>query len=174
MEKITPRFFVISAIVIVAALIRLIPHPTNFAPIAAIALFGGAYFTKKSAAFVIPLAAMFLTDMILGFHSYMWAIYLAFAVIVVIGFTMIKQKKASNIILASVTASVTFFVISNLAVWLMGGIYPMNFIGLIECYTMAIPFFHNTLIGDLFFVGVMFGMFELAKIKFPKLAEVKA
>ena len=174
MKKIEPGFWVITLMVIAAAFVRLIPHPPNFAPIAAIALFGGAYYSKKSFAYLLPISAMFLTDLILGFHSTMWAVYLSFVLIVALGMIMIKKKNVKNVILASVVSSVLFFVLTNFAVWLSGIMYPLNIAGLGACFTAAIPFFQNTLIGDLVFTGAMFGIYELAKVKFPQLAEVKA
>lgn len=173
-KKITPNFLVLTLMVFAAAFVRLIPHPPNFAPIAAMALFGGAYFNKKSFAFAVPLAAMFLTDAIIGFHSGMWIVYLSFALIVVIGMLMIKKVSVKNVVLASVTASISFFIITNFGVWAFGAMYPKNIAGLIECYVAAIPFIQNTLIGDLFFSGIMFGAYEFAKTKIPVLSEAKA
>lgn len=173
-KKITPNFLVVTLMVFAAAFVRLIPHPPNFAPIAAIALFGGAYFNKKSLAFAVPLSAMFLTDAIIGFHSGMWIVYLSFALIVVIGMLMLKKVNVKNVVFASVTASISFFIITNFGVWAFGTMYPKNIAGLIECYIAAIPFIQNTLIGDLFFSGIMFGVFEFAKTKIPVLSEAKA
>ncbi|MEP0862673.1 MAG: hypothetical protein HRF52_14665 [Ignavibacterium sp.] len=173
MEKITPRFWVLTLMVFATAFVRLIPHPPNFAPIAAMALFSGAYFNKKSFAFAVPLIAMFLTDAIIGFHSGMWIVYLSFALIVVIGMLMLKKVSIKNVVLASVTASLSFFIITNFGVWAFGTMYPKNIAGLIECYIAAIPFIQNTLLGDLFFSGVMFGIFEFAKTKLPVLAQSK-
>ncbi|GBD88241.1 hypothetical protein BMS3Abin03_02176 [bacterium BMS3Abin03] len=172
-KSITPKFLVITGMVFLAAFVRLLPHPPNFAPIAAMALFGGAYFSKKWAAFAIPLLAMFLTDLLLGFHSTMWAVYLSFALIVVLGMVMIKQKKISNIFLASVSASVLFFIITNFAVWATGLYYAKDLTGLTASYIAAIPFFHYTLLSNLFFVALMFGSFELVKAKYPQLVKVK-
>lgn len=174
MEKISPRFWILSLMILAAAFVRLIPHPPNFAPIAAMALFSGAYFNKKSFAFAVPLAAMFLTDAIIGFHSSMWIVYLSFALIVVIGMFMLKKISIKNVVVASVTASISFFVITNFGVWAFGTMYPKNIAGLIECYIAAIPFIQNTLLGDLFYSGIMFGMFEFAKSKHPVLSQAKA
>jgi hypothetical protein len=88
--------------------------------------------------------------------------------------TMIKKKKAGNIVLASVTATVLFFIITNFAFWLSGIMYPMTGAGLAECYAAAIPFFGYNLAGNLFYAGVMFGLFEFARMKFPQLAPVKS
>lgn len=173
-KLISPRFLVLCAMIAAAALTRLIPHLPNFTAIGAMALFGGAYFSNKKLAFAVPLIAMFLTDLILGFHNTMIAVYISFALMVVIGMTMIKRKKAGNILLASVTATVLFFIITNFAIWLSGIMYPMTGAGLAECYVAAIPFFGYNLAGNLFYAGVMFGLFELAKVKFPQLAPVKS
>jgi len=163
------RFLVLAVMILAAAFTRLIPHPPNFTAVGAIALFGGAYFTDKKLAFIIPFITMIITDSIIGFHSTVWAVYLSFALIVLIGFGLMDKKKISNIFLASVSASVLFFVITNFAVWLNGTMYPLNPAGLLACYVAAIPFFHYNLLGDLFYVGIMFGAFELARHKFPQL-----
>lgn len=172
--KLSPRLLLLTGLILVAAIVRLLPHPPNFAPIAAMALFGGAYFNKKAFAFAIPLAALFLTDLFLGFHNTMWAVYLSFIVIVGLGMVMLKKKSVMKIVLASVSASVLFFVLTNFAFWATDTLYPTTAAGLAASFTAAIPFFHNTLIGDLFFTGAMFGLFELAKVKFPELVRVKA
>jgi len=173
MNNLTPKFWVLTLMIFASAFVRLIPHPPNFAPIAAMALFGGAYFSKKWAAFLVPIAAMFITDLIIGFHSTMWAVYLSFALIVVIGMLMIKQKKIGNIFFASVTSSVVFFIVTNFGAWLTSPFYEKTGTGLAVCYTAAIPFFHQTLLSDLFFVGILFGAYHLAKQKLPQLAESK-
>lgn len=173
MKQITPKFWILTAMIFTAAFVRLIPHPPNFAPVAAMALFGGAYFSKKWAAFLVPIAAMFFTDLILGFHETMWAVYLSFALIVTIGMLILKEKKIGNIFFASVISSVSFFIITNFGAWLSSGIYTKTTTGLVTCYTAAIPFFHQTLLSDLFFVGALFGLYHLVKIKFPVLAESK-
>ncbi len=174
MNKITPKFWILTLMIFAAAFVRLLPHPPNFAPIAAMALFGGAYFNKKWAAFLVPIAAMFITDLILGFHETMWAVYLSFAIIVVLGMTMLKEKKVGNIFFASVISSVSFFIITNFGIWISTGYYEKTGSGLAACYTAAIPFFHQTLLSDLFFVGILFGAYHLIKQKLPQLAEIKA
>ena len=174
MKKINPNFWVVTLMVFVAAFVRLLPHPPNFAPIAAMALFGGAYFNKKSLAFAIPLIALFLTDLIIGIYSYAWIVYLSFALIVVLGIVMLKKVSVKNVVITSLTASVSFFAITNFGVWALGTLYPKTPAGLMESYIAAIPFFQYSLIGDLFFVGLMFGVYELVKHKVPALAKVKA
>jgi len=172
-EKLTPKFWIITLMIFAAAFVRLIPHPPNFAPIAAMALFGGAYFNKKWAAFLIPISAMFLTDLILGFHETMWAVYLSFALIVVIGMLMLKEIKIGNLFFASVISSVSFFIITNFGSWISTGYYTKTGAGLATCYIAAIPFFHQTLLSDLFYVALLFGTYHLVKIKFPVMADSK-
>ncbi len=171
-KLLSPRFLFLCAMIAAAAFTRFIPHLPNFTAVGAMALFGGAYFTNKKLAFAVPLIAMFLTDLFLGFHSTILSVYFAFALMVVIGMTMIQKKKVSNIVLASLTAAVLFFVITNFAFWMTDVMYPMTASGLAACYTAAIPFFGYNLAGNLFYSGVMFGLFELAKMKFPQLAPI--
>ena len=142
-------------IIIFGVICRLIPHPPNFSPITAIALFGGLNFSDKRIAFSIPLIVLFLSDLILGISVINLFVYTGFLTIVFLG-TKIKSIKFGNIILSSFI----FFLISNFGVWIIG--YPKNIEGLILCYTMAIPFFGYSIAGDLFF-GYLF-KFSFGKI----------
>ncbi len=172
--KSNSRFFILLGMVLAASFVRLIPHPPNFAPIMAVALFSGAYFVNKKFAYTIPIIAMFLTDMIIGFHTMMIAVYFSFVLIVFLGSIMLKKVKFTNVFAATVIASLVFFLITNFSVWAMGTIYPKSFAGLATCYTAAIPFFNNSLAGNLFYVTLMFGAFEFIKVKFPKTVGVNA
>jgi len=167
MKKITPKIWVLTLMIFAAAFARLLPHPPNFAPIAAMALFGGAYFDKKSLAFIVPLSALFLSDLVIGTYNYAYIVYLSFALIVVLGIIMLKKQGIKKLIVTTLTASTSFFIITNFGVWALGTLYPKTAAGLLESYIAAIPFFQNSLIGDLFFVGVMFGAYEFAKYKIP-------
>lgn len=166
-----PRLIVLLAIVLAAAASRLIPHPPNWTSITAVALFGGAYFSDKRLAFLVPLAALFLSDLILGFYSHMEVVYLSFALIVCIGLWLQKERSALHIAGAALASSVLFFVLTNFGVWAFGSLYPKTMAGLIACYVAAIPFFQNTLQGDLFFTAVLFGGFALLERRFPTLRE---
>jgi hypothetical protein len=172
-KNLSPRFVTVSLMILAAALYRILPHPINFSPVAAMALFGGAYYSSKKMAFIVPMIIMALSDIVLGFHYLVPAVYGSFLLITAVGFVLSKKVTFSRVLGASIFASVSFFVITNFAEWAFGIMYPRTMTGLAACFTMAIPFFQNTLIGDLVFTGVMFGAFELAKYKFPKLAEVK-
>lgn len=166
-----PRFLVLTGFVFLAALARFIPHPPNFAPIAALALFGGRYFSDKKFAFLIPITAMLITDSVLGFHYLMPAVYLSFSLIVLVGIFLRKWNKTSGIVAGSVVASTLFFIITNFSEWAVGIIYPKTISGLVMCFTAAIPFYFSSLIGDLFYVSVMFISFELLSKRFFVLAE---
>jgi len=152
------------ALIIICVVTRTIPHVPNFTPIAAMALFGGVYMGKKQA-FVLPLVAMVLSDLIIGFDSapMRLTVYGSFMVIVLVGLWLKNHKKAGYIIGASLLGSVLFFVTTNFMVWAQGGLYTKSFTGLLESYTFAIPFFRNTLLGDLFYTGIFFGGYELVR-----------
>ncbi len=168
------KFWIVSIMILIAAFTRLIPHPPNFTAVGAIALFGGAYFSDKKYAFIVPIAAMLLTDLIIGFHGGMMSVYLSFVLIVGIGIVLSRNIKFKNVLAASLMSSILFFIITNFQVWLQSTLYPKNISGLIACYVAAIPFFHYTVLGDLFFVGALFGFFAFLQTKFPLLSKVKA
>jgi hypothetical protein len=163
----TTNFIIASVLILFAAFSRLIPHPMNFAPVAAIALFAGVYMDKKYA-FILPIAAMLLSDIFIGFYSGIEWVYGAFILVALIGLWLKKRvetkngaAKAGYIFGTTLVSSVVFFIVTNFGVWTSGMFYEMNVKGLIECYTMAIPFFRNSLGGDLFYVAAMFGVYEL-------------
>lgn len=153
-----------SMLILIAAMMRLLPHPANFTPIAAIALAGGVYLDKRFA-IVIPLVALMLSDVFLGFHYTIPFVYGSFVLIGILGLWLRSHKKPLPVLGITFLSSVLFFIITNFGVWLTGGgwNYPRSVQGLIECYILAIPFFWKTVLGDLVFVGVLFGMFEVAE-----------
>ncbi len=176
------RFGVISMIILLAALSRFIPHPPNFAPIGGMALFGAAYYSKRYLAFAIPIVFMWISDLILNnvvygqqFEHFVWFYsgsvftYGAFALIVFFGIFALKKVRVSNLVASALGASIIFFIVSNFGVWFSGTMYPKDFGGLMACYAAGIPFFHNTLAGDLIYSVVMFGAFELSTKKIPQL-----
>jgi hypothetical protein len=162
---------VLTAMILAAAFSRLIPHPPNLASVAAVALFGGAYFSDRRLAFLVPLAALFLSDLVLGFYRGMEVVYLSFALIVCIGLWLQRNRTAPRIAGAAVASSALFFLVTNFDVWAFGSLYPRTLEGLIACYVAAIPFFGNTLLGDLFYTAVLFGGFVLLERRFSRLRE---
>ena len=165
-----PRAMLLIGMIVAAAALRLLPHPSNFTPIGALALFAGAHFDDKRWAFIVPLAAMFLSDILIGFHGQMPVVYAAFAVIVCLGFALKEKKTALRVTGASLAAATFFFVVSNFSVWAFDGLYPMTLAGLATCYIAAIPFFQNWLVGTVFYAAVLFGGFALAERKLPVFA----
>lgn len=177
----TLRFATLAVMVVAAAATRLLPHPMNFAPIAAMALFGAATFERRWQAVVVPFAAMFLSDCGLqvahhygltrswGFHAGWWVVYGSFALILGIGFLLRDRRRPLMIALATVSSSVLFFAVSNFAVWASGTLYPLTGEGLLRCYVAAIPFFQNTLLGDAVYSTALFGSVALAESRLPRL-----
>jgi len=176
---ITVRFCTLLSMTLAAGLVRLLPHWPNFTPIGAMALFGGAYFLRRRAAFAVPLSAMLVSDAILGATRYGWAVlrfmpivYGCFAATVVLGMLLRKRRTALSVVAAALSSSVLFFIVTNFAVWFRGTLYPHTAAGLAECYIAAIPFFQNTVAGDVFFSAVLFGGFELAQRRWPALRAI--
>ena len=150
-----------TVIILFAVTLRLVPHPPNFAPIAAMALFGGAYLNRGYVIFV-PLLALFLSDVLIGFYSplVMFSVYGSFVLTGLMGLWLKKRKSAGNVVLTAMGASILFFLVTNFAVWAAGA-YARDLSGLAQSYVMGLPFFRNTLLGDLFYTGVFFGGYEL-------------
>lgn len=167
---------VVSALIIVAALTRLLPLPHNFSAIGAMGLFGAAYLDRRLLAVAVPLFALYLSDVLLNtfvyssyvsgiallYPGFLWT-YGAFALIVAAGFVVLRTMSVQRVIGGSLLASMIFFVVSNFGVWLGSELYPATMSGLIACYVAALPFFKNTLAGDLFFCGVLFGGYALLR-----------
>ncbi len=168
----TSRMMFVLTAIIVAAVMRLIPHWPNFTPVAAIAIFGGAYINRKALAFILPIAAMLISDLIIGFHSTMVAVYLGMMAAVGIGMLLRNRVKAGNVAIASVSSSLIFFLITNFAAWYTGLMpYSRDFAGLLQAYAAGIPFFNSGLVGDLFYSTVIFGSFYLVSRRVPSMIQ---
>ena len=164
------RLIALLSAIAAAAALRLVPHPPNFSPIDAMALFSGAYLARKGVlAFAAPLGALFLSDLVLGFYHGMATVYLSVALIVLLGSVALQRVSAVRVVGAALASSVLFFVVTNFGMWLSSGIYPRTLAGLEACYVAAIPFYQNTLAGDLFYAAVLFGGFKLAERLMPRL-----
>lgn len=140
-----------------AVLSRWIPHPPNFSPIGALALFSGIFFADRRLAFLIPFSVILVSDLILGFHAISIFVYLGFAITVGLGIWLRSHIKTSHIILTVLGSSVLFFMLTNFGVWVISGMYPHTLSGLTTCYIAAIPFFQNSLLGDLFYNLIFLG-----------------
>jgi len=140
---------------------RLFEHPANVAPIGALALFAGIYLPKR-AGLVIPLVALFLSDTLIGFYDWkmMAAVYGSFALMGAIGLSIRKQKSIPRMIGGTLLGSVLFYLITNTAVWAFGTMYPHTLTGLGQSLWMAVPFFRNSMIGDVFYMMLFVSSME--------------
>ena len=163
------RLVALLSAIAAAAALRLVPHPSNFSPIDAMALFSGAYVGRRWVAFAATLAARLLSDLVLGFYPGMSTVYATVALIVAIGWWVSSRRTPLRIGAAAIASSVTFFVIKNFGMWLFSGFYPLTSVGLVTCYTAALPFFQNTIAGDLFYTVLLFGGFRIAELMMPQL-----
>lgn len=177
MKKIlTPKNIILTVIVILAILSRLVEHPMNFTPVFALALFSAVYFSDKKAALLIPFSVMFVSDLFIGVSTLNIAVYFTFLISYLVGFLYLSKRiNVLNIIISSLSVSIIFFIASNFYVWAFDPfkLYPPTIDGLVQCYTMALPFFRNSLLGDLFYSGVLFGSFALAEKYFLSRKESK-
>lgn len=142
--------------------LRLLPHPANFAPVAAVSIFGGAILPRRIGLWV-PLVAMMASDFVIGFYKIMpvtWGCYLLIALASSI---WLKKLKLARGAFLTVGSSVFFFIVTNFAVWLWGGLYSHSWAGLSQCYTMALPFFRNTLLSDMVYTAGLFTVYAFAR-----------
>lgn len=179
-NKLTLRFGLIVGMILFAAISRLLPHPPNFTPVGAMTLFGAAYFGKKYWAIIVPLAAMWLTDVFLYnfiygtgtegfqlFNSYSLWVYAAIILIALAGTQILKKVNLQTVLPALVVGSLIFFLITNLSSFFHLPMYTKDLTGLIAAYAAGLPFYLNTLAGDLFYGLVLFGSFELMSRNLP-------
>ncbi len=158
------------ALIVLAAALRIAPHPWNFTPVGAMALFSGAVLRDRRLAFFFPLLPLFLGDIFIGFHKLMFVVYASFLVNVAIGHWLRDRRTIARITLATLLGAIQFFIVTNFAVWAaLGGFYPRTVAGLATCYVAGVPFFWNTLAGDAFYVALLFGGFALAEHFSPAL-----
>ena len=182
----TPRFIFITSAILIAAFSRMIPHMQNFSPLGAIGLFGAAHLTKKWQAFLIPILATFLSDLFINnviyaqyyphftwfYEGFYWQ-YISYLLIIITGIFLLKKTDTPRIVIAALSSTVIFFLVSNIGCWVGNPAYPQNIAGLMTCYNAGVPFIQGTLLGDLFYSGVLFGAFYLTQVKFPTLVGVK-
>jgi hypothetical protein len=181
LQKINTRNIVLILMIVAASAIRLVGYKypyvmSNFTPVGAIALFGGAYFTDKWKAYLVPLLALFLSDVALNylyssklelFYNGAFWTYLCFAIMVFIG-TLIKKATVVSVFLASLVSVAIHWLIIDMP-WLYGNLYPHTLVGYGQSLVAAIPFERNMILGDALFGLILFGGFELAKSKYTSL-----
>jgi len=148
-------------LIIIGILLRFLPHAPNFTPVAAIALFSGAYLNKKYA-FSVPLVIMVLSDLVIGLHNVVLFTWGGFILTTFVGRYLKKKKNILGITVTSLASSLLFYLISNFGVWLVGW-YPHNLKGLLDCYILALPFLRNFTLSTLLYSALFFGLYELSK-----------
>lgn len=175
MKHITsPRFIVLTLLVIAAALTRalpyLIPHIWNFTAVGALAIFAGAQFSDKRLAFVMPVAAMAISDLFIG-NGFSLLVYTGFIAMVACGFLIRNKVNVTNVVLASFISASVFFLITNFAFFYPVTLYPHNISGILTSYAAGLPFFRNMLIGNMVFSAVLFSSFYLLSRRYPMLVK---
>lgn len=156
------NYLIALLLVLIGVSLRLFPHLPNFSPIATIALFGGVYFSRKIA-LIILLAAMVISDIFIGYYEIklMICVYGCFLSSIALGFWLKKHKNWRAILGSSILSAIIFFLVTNFAVWVFTPWYEKTFIGFIQCYLLAIPFFKNNLLGNIFYTISLFGSYEI-------------
>lgn len=169
-RKIELKNIIPLTLIVFAVISRLIPHPPNFTPITAIALFGGYSLRNRWNAIFLPLLIMFISDLFIGFHSTIWAVYLSFILITLLGFLLRNKFSYLKLVYLASGSSFLFFLITNFAVWMTSGMYPHTLQGLLQCYFLGLPFYKTSpieflafsFIGDLIYSFAIFSAFHLA------------
>jgi hypothetical protein len=170
-ENLLYRTLLALAIVALAAALRIAPHPWNFTPVGAMALFSGAVIRDRRLALIFPLLALFAGDIFIGLHKLMPVVYSSYLISVALGFWLRDRRTVARISVATLLGAIQFFIVTNFAVWAVGLSYPRNTAGLVACYVAGIPFFWNTLAGDTAYAVLFFGSFALAERLFPAFRE---
>ena len=173
-ENLLYRALLALVLILLAAALRIAPHPWNFTPVGAMALFSGAVLRDRRLAFFFPLLTLFLGDIFIGFHKLMFIVYASFLINVAIGLWLHDRRTPARISLATLLGAIQFFLVTNFAVWQFLGGFPRTASGLLLCYTAGIPFFGNTLAGDALYVALLFGGYALAERLFPALRQPAA
>ena len=181
MNKYKLSYIVIVFLILLASFSRIIPHMPNFTPIGAMALFGGAYLKNKYHAFLIPIASLWLSDLVLNnfiysyysdftwfYPGFLWQ-YISFILIILMGYFFLKKLNFKSLFVTTIFSSLLFFIVTNFGVWLSGTMYPLDFQGLITCNVMALPFYEGTLLGFIIYSTFLFGVLEFSKNKFQTL-----
>ena len=170
-ENLLYRTLLALVLIVLAAALRIAPHPWNFTPVGAMALFSGALLKDRRLAFLFPLVALFAGDLFIGFHKLIPIVYASFLINVSIGLWLRDRRTVARISLATLLGATQFFLITNFAVWQFLTGFPRTASGLVACYVAGIPFFWNTLAGDVCYAAVLFGSFALAERFFPPFRE---
>jgi hypothetical protein len=170
-ESFLLRTVVILAMIALAAALRIAPHPWNFTPVGAMALFAGATVRDRRLAFLFPMLALFAGDIFVGFHKLMPVVYASFLINVALGYWIRDRRTTLRISAITLLCATQFFVVTNFGVWAFLDGFPRTTAGLIACYLAGLPLFWNTLAGDAVYAALLFGSLALAERMFPALRE---
>jgi hypothetical protein len=170
-ESVIVRTAVVLAMIVLAAALRVAPHPWNLTPVGAMALFSGAVVRDRRLAFLVPLLALFVGDLFIGFHKLIPIVYASFLVNVALGFWMRDRRTTPRIAALTLVGAIQFFLITNFGVWAFLGSFPRAAAGLLACYVVGLPLFWNTLAGDAVYAALLFGGFAFVERMFPALRE---
>lgn len=186
-SKTALQYIVLSAIILLAALSRVIPHMHNFSPLGAMALFGSAHFGRRWMALGVPIAATWLSDLLLNngvyarfYTEFTWIspgfywTYGSYALIAMAGWVLLRKVTVGRVLGSAVLASLIFFAVSNLGCWVGSTMYPQTIVGLMTCYAAGIPFLQGTLSGDIFYSGLLFGLYHVLQNRWASLKPVAA
>jgi hypothetical protein len=163
------RAILAAVMIILAAVVRILPHPWNFTPIGAMAIFSGAMLRDRRVAFLFPLLALFAGDLFVGIHRLIPVVYASFLLSVLIGTSLADNRGVLRIGGAVFLGALQFFLITNFAIWRVFDTYPHTPAGLAACYIAGLPLFGNTLAGDAVYAALFFGSFAFAEHYFPSL-----
>jgi hypothetical protein len=163
------RGLLIVGMILFAAMVRMVPHPWNFAPVGAMALFSGALVRNRVMAFLLPLLALAAGDAFIAFYKLIPVVYASFLISVAIGFWLRENRTVLRLGGAVFVGAVQFFVVTNFGVWAFMTGYPKTVAGLMACYAAGVPLFWNTLAGDAMYSALLFGALSLAERVFPVL-----
>lgn len=163
------KTLVAASLITCAVLTRLIPHPPNFAPVTAMAVFAGFYFSNIWLALFIPLITMALSDAVIGFHSDLLLVYGCFAITTWVASAQSAQRSLGRVVGTVLGSNMFFFLVTNFAQWPGNPLYSQDISGLFQSYVAAIPFYGNSLLGDAFYTSVLFGAWEMLGRSIPAL-----
>lgn len=161
-------------LILLAGMIRMIPHPWNFTPLLAVCIFSGTKIKHNGLAIFLPLVAIFIGDLFLGIYSSMVWVYSGYILVILLSRILGNSKSINSKIISVVSGSLIFFIISNFGVWISGTMYSKNFQGLLECYIAGIPFYKNTLIGTIIYSSIFFGIAEIIERNLIQIATIKS
>ena len=182
MKKINLKFLTLSLILLIAVASRMLPHPNNFAPMGAMALFGAAYFNRKYFGILLPVLATWISDLFINniiyakyyptftwfYEGFYWQ-YGTYILIGLFGIFLFKKVTLPRLLVGSLSSSLIFFFITNLSCWYNNPMYSKDIKGILDCYLMGLPFLKGTLMGDFFYSSILFTAFVLIQHQVPKL-----